>query len=588
MKNKRIANKTQMTDRQYFFRAFRYIRPYVVLYAVGVFLYCIQLFMFPFVNGIALGRIMGGILTYDFSMVLNALWFTIIVILGFMLAVAIGIYAYIMTITYATRDLTLHVFRAFMKSSVESEKHSGEGIAAINTDVDMTSNIFSNAITPFLMNVIAIVFSGITVFVIDWRLGIGAVAVGAITFFIQSCFATPLAKLGKEQLETNADAVKSISNIFAGALTIRAFGRQQQALVAFDKENGKLKKIAFKQAFIGMWQNLFTTVQGWLTIVLVFVLGGWLVVNGSLEFHQLLVILPIAGAIGHSMSDIGGNYARLQTPIVAARRIFDIIDSASGLDIPKRKSAANWNGCYEINLHNVKFAYKNASDNALKNVSLSIPENQMVAFVGESGSGKSTLLRVIMGMYERDDMDIKIGDLPFSTQNLIEWRNHFSYVDQSCKLFDMTIAENIAMGLQGTATQDEIENAAKRAFADDFISTLSDGYNTDCGEKGASLSGGQKQRIAIARALCRKAQVLVFDEATSALDGDSERHIMQTIENLRQDHTVLITTHNLNNVKTADKIVVMDKGSIAEIGTHTELITKDGIYKRLLEEQNAV
>jgi len=582
-----MNNKT-LTDRQYFFRTFRYIRPYFLLYALGIVLYSSQAFASALINSVFIQGVMEGVLLMELSVVFDAIRFLAIFMVVFMVVVGTGTFVYVTTVANATRDFSLHLFRAFMKSSLENEKHSGEGIAAINTDVDTASNIYSDSISPFLSNLIAIVFSAVTIFILDWRMGVGAVVVGSLILLVQTRFAAPLARLGKQQLETNADSVKAMSNIFAGALTIRAFGRHQQALISFDRENGKLKKLAFRRAFIGMWQDLFTTIEGWLSLVLVFALGGWLVANQQLDLSQVIGIYPLVGTMTGSISQIGATYAGLQPPIVAAKRVFDIIDAVPDLDKPQQKlsNSKSWDGKYAINLNKLTFAYKNADRNALTDIDLTINENQMVAFVGESGSGKSTLLRLLIGMYEREDLNMEIGSLHFTAGNLKEWRNRFSYVDQSCKLFDMSIAKNIAMGKQGNATNEEITQAAKRAFADDFITTLPNNYDTECGEKGASLSGGQKQRIAIARALCHKAQVLVFDEATSALDMDSERHIMQTIESLRQDHTILITTHNLHNIKTADKIVVMDNGFIAEVGTHEELLAKDGIYKRLFEEQN--
>ncbi|MCL2839235.1 MAG: ABC transporter ATP-binding protein/permease [Defluviitaleaceae bacterium] len=574
-----------MTDRQNFFRMFRYVKPYAFLYVLGTLIYSAQVMAFPLINSVFIGGVTESIVAANFSGVIDALLlgFAMFVVAG--VSVGIGAYLYIITTSNATRDIRIDVFRAFMKTNVENPKHSGEGVAAINTDVARATDILDDALTPFLQNVIGATFATIAVAIIDWRMGIGALLIGLIAFFIQSRFAAPLAKLGKVQLETNADSVKSISNIFAGALTIRAFNRQDRSLIQFDRENGKLKGIAFKQALIGMWQNLFTTVQGWLTTVVVFAFGGWLAVQGEISLAQIMMILPFAEAISSSMSQIGSTYAGLQPPIVAAKRVYAIIDSAAALPTgAKQMTSVCHEAGYTIDIKNLNFAYKNAPENALQDIKLSINENEMVAFVGESGSGKSTLLRAIIGMYERDTLNMEIGGTGFSAKDIHTWRSHFAYVDQSCKLFDMNISENIAMGKQGNASESEIQEAAKRAFAHDFIAELPEKYETPCGEKGASLSGGQKQRIAIARALVRKAPILVFDEATAALDTESERNIMETIESLRADHTILMTTHNLANIEKADKIVVMDKGRIGEIGTHRELLAKGGLYTKLLED----
>ena len=574
-------------DGIYFFKMFRFMKPYMIPYALGMTAYSSQNFAFPLILALFSSNIMAAILALDTSAVIMSGVTLIAMIAVMMCVLGSGIYIQIISEVKAIRDLKQHLFRSFINSSLESDasKHSGEGIAAINTDANTAQRVYSGALFHFLSCIITIIGASVTVFAIDWRLGLSAIGVGLLSFIVQHRFTGPLAKVGKEQLEANAASVKAVSNIFSGAMAIRAFNMQHKALLTLDEETKKLKSLDFKRAFITMWQNLFTTVQGWLTLVVVFALGGWLVATGRLEFPMLMMAPILCMGIAQSFSEIGMAYANLQPPIAASKRVFSILEPNGQKPAQRSNFADKKANGYKIDIINMSFSYLGAESEALKNINLEIKENEMVALVGESGSGKSTLLRAIIGMYERDNLGISLGGLCYNESPTKGWRKNFAYVDQSCKLFDMSIKENIAMGAGGKASDEDIVNAAKRAFAHEFIEGLEGGYDASCGEKGGTLSGGQRQRIAIARALTKAAPVLVFDEATSALDRDSERYIMDTIHSLRSDHTILITTHNLENIVSADKIVVMDAGSIAEVGTHAELMLKKGIYYRLYSQQ---
>jgi len=582
---RKLIKKITTGDNIYFFRMYKFAKPHLLPFAIGQFFYSAQGFVFPFAMSLLAGNIMEAMVARSRDMVLSAVINFVYISVVFMVLLGFGIALYIYYRERIMQDVKQDLFRSFMKTTIEesTNSHSGVGIAAINTDANNAAAVFGQPLTNFLGNIITITGSTATIFVLDWRLGLAAAFVGSLSFIFQIRFTKPLAEIGKERLERNAETVKTASNMFNGSVAIRAFNTQPKALLTFDADNSKIKLLDFKKAVIDTYQTSFTIIESWLSLVVTFVFGGWLVATGRLEFHLLVVVFGMFASLVGAIGSIGMTYAGLQVPIAGAKRVFEILDKGNGPVKEKVVLKTDKPNGYNILIDNLNFAYSccDNENKSLKNIDIEIKENEMVAFVGESGSGKSTLLRTIIGLYDREDLGISLGNVSFTDVVALEWRNNFAFVDQSCKLFDMTISENIAMGKKGCATKDEIETAAIRASAD-FINELPDGFDTNCGESGASLSGGQKQRIAIARALVKKAPILVFDEATSALDNDSEKGIFQTINDLRGDHTVLVVTHNLRNIANADKIVVMKNGEIVEMGTHEHLLGLNGEYVKLL------
>jgi len=539
-------------DNKYFFKMFRFMRPFKFSYGIGLFFTASQEFMMDFLIASFVGGLTAAVVGYSMNALVQASVTLVIMFVVFMILISIGLWMFYMSTYRAMRELRRRLFASYMSRSLDGANsgHSGEGIAAINTDAGTAEGIFNNGIRNFLGTLFAIVFSAITVAVLDWRLGLIAVAIGFMGFAVQLRFVKPLSTIAKQRLSANADMVSAASDTFSGGMTIRAYNMQSRALLGFDKESGRIKLLNFKEGYITMWRTAFSQIQSWLILVAVFAFGGWLVATDRLELSALMMAFPLCVSITSNLSFISRAYANLQAPIAGAKRVFGVIEEAEKRDEEREagKGTITVSGG-EIAVDGLTFRYFGAENDALKDVTLKVAENEMVALVGESGSGKSTLLKAIVGLHT-NDTDAKAR------------RPHFAYVDQSCKLFDMSIRENIAMGLAGNATEEQVIAAAKRAAAHDFIMEQEGGYDAPCGEKGASLSGGQKQRIAIARALVKGSRVLVFDEATSALDAESEKQVMDTILSLRTDHTILITTHNLDNVATADRIVRMDGGRI--------------------------
>ncbi|MBK9439248.1 MAG: ATP-binding cassette domain-containing protein [Chloracidobacterium sp.] len=239
-----------------------------------------------------------------------------------------------------------------------------------------------------------------------------------------------------------------------------------------------------------------------------------------------------------------------------------------------------------IRLNGVSFKYRNSDRQILENIVLEIPKGSMIALVGESGGGKSSLIKLIQRLYDPTSGSITWDGIDLRDARIVSLKRMIALVTQETVLFNDTVAYNISYG-KPDATQQEIENAARVAFAHEFIEQMPDGYDTQVGERGTMLSGGQRQRIAIARAVLVNAPVLILDEATSALDTESERLVQRALGNLTHDKTSIVIAHRLSTIQRADRIVVMERGRVVESGTHSELLAASGRYKTLYEIQFA-
>jgi len=538
-------------------RIFAYIygfgKPYMLLLILGTFLYCSQMVMFPLMNALLMNGVTSAMLSKDYFDLLIAAAQVVGLLLLAMVMVFFGVLLYVKTTVKTTRRLQTRILRCFMSTGAEEHAHSGERLSMLNTDVSAASEIYSDALAGLAFSVLPMIVLSIVIFTMDWRIGLFTIFLGLLSIAGQVLFAKPLARIAKKTLETTANATKVIGDIFSGGIIARVFRLQEQILSMFGYSNDELRRLVYREARIDGAQKLISGLSDLLTTGGVFVVGSILITQDdkTMTLTMLMTLVPLCASVAASVAGLGSAWAGMQAPLEAGRRIHTLLGGDNRLDpLPEEQASATpqvHGGC-SLEVSGLTFSYPGAETPTLLDVSLSVGEKQLAAFIGESGSGKSTLLKVIAGLYASRDAQVSVGGTPLSFDDIRGWRSRFAYVDQNCTLFNLTIAENIGLGLEG-ASFDEIKAAAIEADADGFITSLPQGYDTPVGEVGGLLSGGQRQRIAIARALIRRSPVLVFDEATSALDADSEREVVETIHHLRRNHTILLITHNLAALK---------------------------------------
>jgi ATP-binding cassette subfamily B protein len=320
--------------------------------------------------------------------------------------------------------------------------------------------------------------------------------------------------------------------------------------------------------------------------LLVLWIGIKLVLNGDLTLGQLIAFRIIAGYVTQPLLRLTTLWQSFQETFISLERISDIVDSPQeieiyGKDLPPLRTIDG-----RVEYKNVCFKYFDKSPYVLKNINFEIQPKQFVGVVGLSGSGKSTLFKLLSKTYPVNEGNIFIDGYDIDKFDVYSLRNQVGYVPQDSVLFEGSILENISI-TSPESTFEDIENAAKIACADEFIQAMHSGYKFQVGEKGVNLSGGQKQRIAIARTILTKPRFLILDESTSALDAETEKQLIDNLLEFTKDTTLVFITHRLSSIKRADKILLVDKGTISEMGKHENLMNQSGRYATLFSQQNS-
>ncbi|MCM3444406.1 ABC transporter ATP-binding protein [Metabacillus halosaccharovorans] len=463
------------------------------------------------------------------------------------------------------------------------DQHShGDLLSRAVNDIDNINNSLQQALTQVINSVISIlgiiimmlVISPVLTLVVLVTIPLSLFVAGFITKFSQKHFVKQQEELG------NING--HIEEMFTGHQVIKAFGREEKSIETFDKINDQLYDSSWRAQFIsGLMMPLMGFV-GNLGFIIVAISGGLLVLNGSIRVGDVQAFIQYTQQISHPLAQVAGIANMIQVAIASAERVFILLDEEEEKE-EKDASIQVSSLRGHIEFDHIQFGY-DKSHPIIHDVSLEVNEGQTVAIVGPTGAGKTTIVNLLMRFYELDKGSIKVDGVGLSDMSREQVRSMFAMVLQDTWLFNGTIRENIAYGNKD-ATDQEIEEAAKNAYADDFIRTLPDGYDTMLGEDATNFSQGQRQLLTIARAIIANPKILILDEATSSVDTRTEMNIQKAMNNLLNGRTSFVIAHRLSTIRDADLILVMNQGNIIEKGTHEELLAAGGFYSDLYESQ---
>ncbi|MCT4630907.1 ABC transporter ATP-binding protein [Winogradskyella sp.] len=467
--------------------------------------------------------------------------------------------------------------------SYYSEKKKGDIIARISGDVNEVKNSLLAILELIVKEPLTILFAIITMFMISVKLTIFVFLFIPVSGFIISRIGKSLKKKSNRVQTEQGIFLSTLEETLSGLKVIKGFNAEERFNNEFKKSTNRFYN--FSNTLMNR-QNLASPTSEVLGIITIAVLlwygGSMVLVEKTLSGGAFIGYIGLAWQILTPAKAISKASYKVKAGNAAADRVLEILETISPLeDIPNAKSKDDFKS--EIKLDNISFKYE--EDLVLKNLSITIPKGKSVALVGQSGSGKSTIANLVTRFYDVNEGRILIDGENIKGLTKYSLRNLMGLVTQDSILFNDTIKNNLLLGKED-ATDNEIIEALNIANAWEFVKDLPQGIETNIGDSGNKLSGGQKQRLSIARAVLKNPPIMILDEATSALDTESERLVQDALEKMMKNRTSIVIAHRLSTIQNADVIVVMQKGEIVEQGTHTELITKNGVYNKLVEMQS--
>jgi len=565
-------------------RLLTYIRPYRIQFAIAV------LGMIGYaITDTAFAALMKPMLDGSFvDQDSSAILFVPLMIVGIFVLRGVAGFASTYFISWigwrVIKQLRAEIFNKYLTlpTSFYDKASSGELISRITFNSQMVANAASSSLTVIVRDSLTAIGLFGLMFYQSWQLSLTFLVTGPVIAFIVARVSKQFRAISRNIQGSMGDVSHVIQEAVEGARVIKIFGGQQEELSQFELANERNRAFNMKEMMVKALNEPIVQFLVAIALAVIVYIASSGEVSDRISVGSFMSFITAMLLLFAPLKRMTNLNAEIQRGIAAGESLFAILDLESERDFGTKVLASD---IQTIEYRNVNLRYEEDKPAVLQGIDLVVSKGETVAFVGESGSGKTSLVNLLPRLYELDSGQVLVNHDSVSEYTLQSLRSQIATVSQDVMLFNDTIANNIAYGNRLSIDEDTLHTACKAAHAHDFIIKLPDGYQTLVGENGIMLSGGQRQRVAIARALLKNAPILILDEATSALDTESERKVQEGLDYLMQGRTTLVIAHRLSTIENADRIVVMDRGEIVEIGTHEQLLERRSHYYKLHQLQ---